>query len=159
MSATNLSYHIGTLWEILIAFPFLINSKSTKLYCIIIKCCQITSRLFCKLCRDWYKVDLPAPLTPAISIYFYAKRASFLLPDVVFFAEESHQPSHKNFFALLFPPLIQVVRYLLVVSFLSLHRFFHISLRHTHNHLMPKASAAILTGMFARWNFCDFLSN
>ena len=80
----------------------------------------------CRLCNDWYKVDLPAPLTPAIKIYFFTKRDSFLLPVSASFAEENHPPFHKNFFVLLFRPPIQVVKYLLAAVFVYPHRFFHI---------------------------------
>ncbi|MCM1268815.1 MAG: hypothetical protein NC302_13010, partial [Bacteroidales bacterium] len=57
------------------------------------------------------KVDLPAPFTPAINIYFFTKKDSFQSPDAVFFAAGNHQPSHKNPSVLPFPLPMQAVTY------------------------------------------------
>lgn len=103
--------------DVALALIFLQSPKSLNISSVF------TLGITRRLCNDWYSVDLPAPLTPAIKIYFFTKRGSFLLPVVVFFAEENHPPFHKNFFVLLFrlPVIATFSRHLLVTCYLPKH--------------------------------------
>lgn len=79
---------------------FLQSPKSRTISSILIR------GISCRLSKIWYKVDFPAPLTPAIKIYFGIKTASFQPQFSAFSATDNSPLSDKNFFGLLFrlPP-------------------------------------------------------
>ena len=88
-------------------YSYTIFSLQQNLYFNLWKPCRYSLRNSNQI---WYKVDFPAPFTPAMITYFFTKINSSQQPSSASFEEENHRSFHKMIFPLLFllPALTEV---------------------------------------------------